>query len=148
MKNCALNLVNRQHNGINEIRANIKCFNQQATASSKNYNRARKLLTGTTYWLYDKATDAFGPSKFVGFKSMSFECYNYWVARAKTRKGKFLGGATRQANENILEKKFTPNQNLSKKLFLWKERLFHADIFKGIDQSKWRFIEIPKKTWY
>jgi hypothetical protein len=148
MKNCALDLVNRKHNGINEILANINYFNRQATASSDNYNRACKLLKGTTYWLYDEATDAFGPSKFVGFKSMSFECYSYWVERAKTRKGKFLGGTTRKANENTLAKKFTPNHNLSKKLLSWGEKLFNSDIFKRINQRKWRFIEIPKKSTY
>lgn len=148
MKKCKLDFVNKHHNGINEIRANIRYFSREATASPKNYSRARKLLTGTTYWLYDEATDAFGPSKFVGFKSMTFECYNYWVSRAKTRKGKFLGGDTRKANENTLAKKFAPNQNLSKKLLLWGEKLFDSDIFERIDQSKWRFIKIPKKTRY
>jgi len=71
MKKFTLDLVNKQHNGINEIRANIRYFNRESTGSSDNSSRARKLLTGTSYWLYDEATDAFGPSKFVGFNSMT-----------------------------------------------------------------------------
>lgn len=148
MKKFTLDLVNKQHNGINEIRANIRYFNREATGSSDNSSRARKLLTGTSYWLYDEATDAFGPSKFVGFNSMTFECYDYWVEKAKTRKGKFLGGDTRRANENTLGKKFASNANLSKKLLEWGEKLFDADIFRKIDQRKWRFIKIPQKRPY
>ena len=144
MKKCTLDLVNKQHNGINEIRANIRYFNREATGSSDNSSRARKLLTGTRYWLYDEATDAFGPSKFVGFRSMTFECYDYWVEKAKTRKGKFLGGDTRKANEKTLGTNFAPNPSLAKKLVEWGEKLFVAGIFKGTCQDKWRFIKIPK----
>lgn len=143
MKKCTLDLVNKQHNGINEIRANIRNFNREAKASSNNY-RARNLLRVTTYWLYDKETDAFGPSKFVGFRSMTFECYDYWVEKAKTRKGKFLGGDTRKANEKTLGTNFAPNPSLAKKLVEWGEKLFVAGIFKGTCQDKWRFIKIPK----
>ncbi|HCO95893.1 MAG TPA: hypothetical protein DIU00_18475 [Phycisphaerales bacterium] len=144
MKKCTLDLVNKQHNGIKEIRANIRNFNREAKASSDNSSRARKLLTGTSYWLYDEATDAFGPSKFVGFNSMIFECYDYWVEKAKTRKGKFLGGDTRKANEKTLGTNFAPNPSLAKKLVEWGEKLFVAGIFKGTCQDKWRFIKIPK----
>jgi len=101
-------------------------------------------LTKTTYWLYDEATDAFGPSKFVGFSSMTFECYDYWVEKAKTRKGKFLGGDTRKANEKTLGTNFAPNPSLAKKLVKWGEKLFVAGIFERTCQDKWRFIEIPK----
>jgi len=144
MKKFTLDLVNKQHNGINEIRANIRYFNREATGSSDNSSRARKLLTGTSYWLYDEATDAFGPSKFVGFSSMTFECYDYWVEKAKTRKGKFLGGDTRKANEKTLGTNFAPNPSLAKKLVEWGEKLFVTGIFKGTCQDKWRFIKIPK----
>ena len=144
MKKCTLDLVNKQHNGINEIRANIRYFNREATGSFDNSSRARKLLTGTRYWLYDEATDAFGPSKFVGFRSMTFECYDYWVEKAKTRKGKFLGGDTRKANEKTLGTNFAPNPSLAKKLVEWGEKIFVAGIFKGTCQDKWRFIKIPK----
>lgn len=148
MKKCTLNLVTKQYNEINEIRANIRCFNREATVSSNNY-RARNLLRRPTYWLYDEETNAFGPSKFVGFKSMTFECYDYWVEKAKkTNPGKFLGGATRRANENTLGKKFASNANLSRKLLEWGEKLFDADIFRKIDQRKWRFIKMPQKRPY
>ncbi len=143
MKKCTLDLVSRQYNGINGIRANIRNFNREAKASS-NDCRACRLLTKTTYWLYDEATDAFGPSKFVGFSSMTFECYDYWVEKAKTRKGKFLGGDTRKANEKTLGTNFAPNPSLAKKLVKWGEKLFVAGIFERTCQDKWRFIEIPK----
>ena len=143
MKNCTLDFVNKQHNGINEIRANISHFNQEAKASSNNY-RARNLLRVTTYWLYNEQTDTFGPSKFVGFRSMTFECYDYWVEKAKTHKGKFLGGDTRKTNEKTLGTNFAPNQSLAKKLVKWGEKLSVTGIFKGTCQDKWRFIKIPK----
>jgi len=145
MKKCTLDLVSSQYNGINEIRANIRSFYREATASCNNSSRAHNLLSTTRYWLYDEATDAFGPSKFVGFKSMTFECYNYWVDKTnKTRPGKFLGGDTRKANEKTLGKNFAPNPSLAKKLVEWGEQLFVAGIFKGTCQDKWRFIKIPK----
>jgi len=148
MKKCTLDFVNKQHNGINEIRANISHFNQEAKASSNNY-RARNLLRTTRYWLYDEETNAFGPSKFVGFNSMTFECYNYWVEKAKKNSpGKFLAGDTRRANENTLGVKFASNANVSKKLLEWGEKLFDVDIFRKIDQRKWRFIKITKKKPY
>ena len=143
MKKCVLDLVSSQYNGINEIRANIRNFNREAKTSSNNY-RARNLLRVTTYWLYDGETDAFGPSKFVGFRSMTFECYDYWVEKAKTRKGKFLGGDTCKANEKTLGTNFAPNPSLAKKLVEWGEKLFVTGIFKGTCQDKWRFIKIPK----
>lgn len=147
MKKCTLDLVSSQYNGINEIRANIRNFNREAKTSSNNY-RARNLLRVTTYWLYDEETDAFGPSKFVGFRSMTFECYDYWVEKAKTRKGKFLGGDTRRANEELLDEKFFRNPDISKKLLAWGQNLFDADIFQGTCQNKWRFIKIPEKRPY
>lgn len=145
MKSCALNLVNRQHDGMNEIRSNIGYFNQEAKVSSNN-DRVCNLLKTTTYWLYDAETNVFGPSKFVSFKSMTFQCYEYWVT--KGRNWKFDGTVARKANERTLGKNFAPDQNLSKRLLAWGEKLSNSDIFKGINQSKWRFIEIPKETPY
>lgn len=142
MEKCALDLVNKQDNGINEIRANIERFNREATASTDNSSRACNLLKATRYWLYDEATDAFGPAKFVGFKSMTFECYDHWVEKAKTRKGKFLGGLTRKATENTLGEWFASNGNLSKKLLEWGETLLDVEIFRRVNQIKWRFIKI------
>ena len=136
MKMCTLNFVDKQC----EICANIKYFNRKAVVSPEN--RARKLLRETIYWLYDESTDSFGPSKFVGFKSMTFECYNDWVKKAKAHKGKFNGGATRRANEKTLDKKFAFNATLSEKLLEWGEKLFDVDIFENIDQHKWRFIKL------
>ena len=135
MQQCKLDLVNKQHNGINEIRANISYFNQEAKVSSNNY-RARNLLRTTTYWLYDEETNGFGPSKFVGFKSMTFECYDYWVEKAKTRKGKFTGGTAREANEEVLGEEFSSNSDFSKKLLEWGEKLLVAGIFKRTCQDK------------
>jgi hypothetical protein len=143
MQNLSLNFVDKQ----SEIRSNIARFNQEANVPSNEY-RARDLLRRTRYWVYDEATDAFGPSKFVGFASMTFECYDHWVERAKTHKGKFLGEDTRRANENALAEKFASNVNLSKKLLEWGEKLFDADIFRKVYQRKWRFIKIPKKSLY
>ena len=109
MQNLSLNFVDKQ----SEIRSNIAYFNQKAIASN-NYRRARKLLTGTTYWLYDEATDTFGPSKFVGFKLMTFECYDASVATKDT--GKFNGTRTRKAIESTLRREFVPVPGLHEKL--------------------------------
>ncbi len=73
---------------------------------------------------------------------MTFECYNYWVKKAKTHKGKFLGGDTRRANEDTLGEEFAPNKDLSKKLVEWGEKLFHVNIFANINQCKWEFIKL------
>jgi len=149
MKKSTLDFVNKQYDGINEIRANIRYFNREATASCNNSSRAHNLLSTTRYWLYDEATDAFGPSKFVGFKSMTFQRYNCWLTKTnKTSPGKFLGGATRIANEKTLGTNFAPNPSLAKKLVEWGEKLFVAGIFKGTCQDKWRFIKIPNSRPY
>ena len=46
-----------------EIAASLRNFNAQA---KENAARAMKTLRQTSYWVYDQAQDAFGPSKFVG----------------------------------------------------------------------------------
>jgi hypothetical protein len=140
MQNLSLNFVDKQADGINEIRSNIARFNQKANVTSNEY-RARDLLRRTRYWVYDEATDIFGPSKFVGFKLMTFECYDASVATKDT--GKFNGTRTRKAIESTLRSRFVQVPGLYEKLTIWAENLLGEGVFDGVCASKWRFIQIP-----
>ena len=60
-----------------EIRQSLENFGAEA---SRHPELARSLIAQTTYWVYDPAAKAFGPSKFVGFRDMDFSRYE--IARS------------------------------------------------------------------
>src|ERR1035437_5343925 len=55
-----------------QLRDTIATFNQEA---KEHPDRTRKILSQTTYWIWDAGLKAFGPSKFVGFQGMNFKEY-------------------------------------------------------------------------
>src|SRR5262245_46637658 len=79
-----------------DIRTSIRVFNQGA---STNEGRARKLLFGTTYWVYDPDAEQFGPGKFVGLAEITFNTY-------ERRRNEVTGAQTRAAIERALDDSF------------------------------------------
>lgn len=58
---------------LDEIKGNITTFNQELE------NKDQKIiskLTQFTHWYYLESIDKFGPSKFIGYKSMTSEIYD------------------------------------------------------------------------
>lgn len=81
-----------------DIQQSLHRFNADAARYAE---LAVSLLRQTTYWVYEPASQAFGPSKFVGFQNMTFP--RYQAARAGDRLGaSFNGTATRVAIEKLL----------------------------------------------
>lgn len=121
------------------------------------------VLRRTTYWVLDSASEAFGPSKFVGFKGMNFTIYA--AARSGNAVGdRFDGHATRGAIERV-GPAFEPNAALHDQLRRWAERIAGPQVAAGLDESKWNFacfgilnqrpendeppseLELPRPVW-
>mgnify|MGYP003575980714 CR=1 FL=1 len=77
-----------------DVRLNVETFNDEA---ARYYNRAARLLRETTYWVYDPATESFGPSKFVGFAatraltkhSCDWRSVSAWRSSLRRRRASF-----------------------------------------------------------
>lgn len=124
---------------VDEIRDAIAKFNDVAPT----WDYARKLLRATTYWVYDPGDELFGPSKFVGF--VGLDAANYDAAGSGDSEGAaFNGGLTRQAIEQTLGAGFRDDDDLSERLVMWADQFLGADLFDGIDSSKWRFLALPE----
>src|ERR1035437_603434 len=80
-----------------QLRDTIATFNQEA---KEHPDRTRKILSQTTYWIWDAGLKAFGPSKFVGFQGMNFK--EYEAANQNVSIGaEFNGNLTHMAIEAI-----------------------------------------------
>jgi putative restriction endonuclease len=122
----------------NQITDNVTTFNQLA---GSNAVRLRSLLAQTTYWVSLIPTGIFGPSKFVGFRDMDFDKYEVASGGAFTGSG-FNGAVTREAIEETLGSAYSPDSELSSRLLSWGRTVAGSDVFDGVDQSKWRFLEL------
>ena len=92
-----------------EIKVNTSLFNADI---QNNYDEAYSLARSTTYWIYDLESNMFGPSKFLGFKEMTFE--RYLQSKQDELEGdRFSGGVTRRAIIKVLENEYEQNSNLS-----------------------------------
>jgi hypothetical protein len=120
-----------------EIRQVLVTFNNEV---AENQVLARKILRTTSYWVFNPDTEAFGPSKFLGFKNMNFS--KHTLARdGKWAGDRFDGHESRKAIEAYLGV-YEPDQELSAKIEEWGERLLGSGIFDNIKTDKWRFVSL------
>jgi hypothetical protein len=120
-----------------DIRGSLCTFNRDL---QQYHQLARSLLRTTTYWVYDPSTKTFGPSKFIGFKSMNFA--KYGRARQGHWSGnRFNGYNTRKAVEGILGP-YSRDPRLSAQLINWGQALLGPDVFDDINTDKWVFISL------
>ena len=103
--------------------------------------RARKLFRSTTYWVYDPSTGLFGPSKFIAFSDMDFPRYEV-ATKGETAGATFDGGATRRHLAQLVCDEYREVLEFHEALLLWAERLGGAGILDGVDNSKWRFLQL------
>lgn len=116
----------------------ITTFNETAP---QNRERALKVMRQTSYWVLDSCTRLFAPSKFVGFSKMTFDTYESAV-RGDCSGERFDGHATRSAIEAVTHTAFQPESFLDHELVKWAERLLGAGVLSGLDESRWKFLEI------
>jgi len=117
-----------------EIRENIRRFARDAPAASL---RALSLIRQTSFWVFDRDSGTFGPSKFVGYSRMTLARYD--AAVAGTRSGiAFDGHATRKCIAAVIGE-FAPNALLSDLLTRQVSTMFGADAIAGVDREKWVF---------
>ena len=120
---------------VEDVQGSLDTFNRDFL---ENRDLARDLLRSTTYWVYSPSTRCFGPSKFVGFKSMNFT--DYARARGGDHEGaRFNGTVARKAIERIL-RLYRPDTRLSAELIRWGQALLGSNVFDGITKEKWKFV--------
>jgi hypothetical protein len=122
-----------------DIRTSLHAF----VASPADSPSTQKLARATSYWLHDPASHAFGPAKFVGYTGMTLGRYEQ--AKAGRFDGeRFDGYTTRTQIEAVMRTEFRPSTDLSWLLREWGAAHFGADIFEGIDATKWRFLSVAE----
>jgi hypothetical protein len=122
-----------------DIRTSLHTF----IASPTDRPSMRKLARGTSYWLHDPTSHGFCPAKFVGYIGMTLGRYEQ--AKLGNFEGeRFDGHTTRTQIEAVMGSAFSPSADLSQELLEWGAALFGADIFEGIDVTKWRFLSVPE----
>jgi hypothetical protein len=92
-------------------------------------------------WVFKRM---FGPSKFAGFKSMTFPVYEAAV-QGKTIGSRFDGSLTRRAIEEALGYEYREDPPLSEQLVTWAEGILGRDALDGIDGNKWCFVSLPRE---
>jgi hypothetical protein len=105
---------------------------------------ARDLVRRTSYWVFDQTSETFAPSKFVGFKRMTFELYER-ARRGQTVGDKFDGFLTRAAIEAAAGA-FSQCLPLHQPLNEWATSLFGDDVFDGVDVGKWQFAKVGQPS--
>ena len=120
-----------------DIQLSLKAFN---TGARQNHELARSLLRSTSYWVYDCHSRSFAPSKFVGFKAMTFSRYGL-ARRGHCEGSRFNGHDTRMAVEKCLGN-YSQNPGLSAELVEWGEILLGPAVLDGVDRGKWRFVSL------
>ncbi len=104
--------------------------------------RFRTLLVTTSYWVHDPATGEFGPSKFVGFREMSYSTYEQHFPESD-EPGRFQGQRTHEAIKRALGGTFRRNRSLADRLREWGQERLGDGAFIGTDSAKWKFIKLP-----
>lgn len=121
-----------------DIREAIATFNLWAASAT---DRSSALLRQTTYWVFDPTTNVFGPSKFVGYRNMTFSLYEQ-ALRKRSDGRRFDGTTARLAIEKATGKTFANTTGLATQLLAWGARLHGPRIFDGVDQEKWFFLAV------
>lgn len=127
---------------VSEIKANIAVFN---TGIHNNYDEALSLARKTTYWVYDHESNIFGPSKFLGFKDMSFE--RYLDSKQDKLEGDLFTGGVRTQVEKVLGSLYSKNSDLADKLRRWGQDCLETNWFKDLSQEKWKFLVLPTTSY-
>ena len=115
-----------------EIRTSLQAFNSEASIEQQ---RAKKLLQGTTYWVYEPDSGEFGPAKFVGLVDMTLKRYE--VMRHNSD-----GGVTHRTIERVLDDGFLEHTEWHPLLLSWGERLLGEAAFGKAEAAKWRFVSL------
>lgn len=119
------------------ISESLITFNQEAPL---HYERAKRLMRQTSYWVYYPKMQMFGPGKFVGFKGMNFTHYgnaikgNFWG-------DPFDGHRTRRAIEAVLGP-FSHSDSLAAQLIQWANWLLGVGVLDNLKESKWQFVSL------
>jgi hypothetical protein len=109
----------------------------------KYRQRSDNLMRTSSYWVFEPNKEIFCPSKFAGYKKMSFGKYEH-AARGKTTGALFDGAVTRMAIEKALSQQYSSDNKLAKLLREWVNNNFGTMFFSGIDIDKWKFVALPK----
>jgi hypothetical protein len=125
-----------------QISSNVDTFNREAV---NNRDRAMSVLRSTRYWVHDPTTNAFGPSKFVGFADMTFERYDA-AHLGESEGASFDGGVTREAIVKVLGTEYAPDRSMHERLIKWGSKLLGAEPFGSAEPNKWHFVMLPART--
>jgi hypothetical protein len=118
-----------------DVRMNVETFNSEAP---RFYERAARRLRETTYWVYDPATEGFGPSRFLGFGGLSVDRYVRGLAGIqKARHSTAL--SHRRPFPRALGASYREDAARRARLEGWGVARFGPDAFGGTDPQKWRF---------
>ena len=126
-----------------EVRQNIRRFHRDLPA---NHERALQLVIQTSYWVYDPESDSFGPSKFVGFKRMSFADYIRADNNLSTGH-RFDGHATQRAIAAVAGE-YQASPQLASQLQGWLASTFGREAVSGINPDKWVFVDLQSRIRY
>lgn len=124
-----------------EILASLRAFNRDRPTPS---DQARDVMRRTSYWVFDRSSKAFGPSKFVGFAGMTHDLYSD-AREGVTTGAKFDGTVARLAIEAVTGE-FQAVPSLPDRLQKWARALVGDDVFDGIDAGKWCFVQVGKAS--
>ncbi len=120
------------------ILTSLKEFNADAPRFRE---LAWDMIRRTQYWVYDAPTNAFGPSKFVGFAGMTYDLYQQ-ARDGKTTGARFDGFHTRAAIERALKASFEAEKALHGPLMSWAEALVGPQVFEGVAPAKWAYVHL------
>lgn len=127
---------------IAEIREGLRIFNEQLVA---HRSRATTITQQTTYWVFDDQTRRFAPSKFCGYRGMTFERYEGLTEAVKKEKRPgFDGTEAREAIEKVTGRKYEADKDLGGRLVEWARECFGPETLEGVARSKWRFVYLPR----
>lgn len=126
-----------------QVRENVRRFGRDM---SLYHQWAIALIGKTIYWVVDDDQNGFGPSKFVGFRDMTFPKYNIALT-VGSQGAPFQGGVTRAAVESVLGE-FAPDADAAQRLHSWCVERLGEDSLAGIDTSKWLFARLPSPRNY
>jgi len=119
-----------------EVIRSLVNFNWTARS---NVVRTTRLLTGTSYWVFEPTTGQFAPSKFAGFQEMTLDIYDH---ANQIKRPIFNGHRTRLAIEAAVGTEFSDTPKLRDSLIRWAEKLLQSGVLSGVDTNKWRFLSV------
>lgn len=118
----------------NNIENFVECCNSKPELVQDLLRRGR-------CWIYFPKREVFGPAKFLGFKNMGVNKYQWFREHAPQNDSmEFDGRKAKKAIETVLKDNFQESDNLKKELIDWGENLFGSGFFEEIKTEKWEFI--------